>query len=95
MDVTTRDRIKAKIDEFTAQWGGFENIALLREAYHACDPRREFGWRCDAVRIDGNQVEFGVVSYDWSFTSDFESQETYDLNDEDDLDDVLTELNKW
>lgn len=103
-----RNQIKDKISKLSTKFGGFENIALMREAYHGCYPSRPFGWDCNAVRIDGNKLEIGKVQwdfdqdledpsdYDWTFgQSDFVSIEEYDLTDDDELEDALNELRKW
>lgn len=107
-EIHKRNQIKDIVSELTTKWGGYGNIALMREAYHGCFPDREFGGDCPAVQIDGNALRFGMVhwnfeqdqedaaDYDWSFSeNDFESQEEYDLCVEDDLEDALCELKKW
>ena len=103
-----KNQIKDKISKLTTINGGFENIALLREAYHECNPDRKYSWACNAVQVDGNRVLFGHVrwdfeydaedpsDYDWEFgIEDFDGVEEFDLNDDKDIHDVHSILDGW
>ena len=94
--MTNLDTIRNKIEKLTNEFGGFENIALTREAYHNCNPNNPNQWACDAVRINGTELEVAKVywnhdeeledaaDYNWEFgQSDFGgSIEVYDLTDD-------------
>ena len=105
IDMSNIDTVKAKIEKLSSEFGGFENIALVQEAYHKCHPSREFGWCCAAVKLDGYTATFGQVHWDfdedledssdycWDFEQDdFEAVEEYDLEDEDECEDLIKRI---
>ena len=88
--------IMSIVNEIAQKSTEVDGVVLLGEAYHACNPNREHGWSCDAVRVDASRgvAEFGKVhwdfeldlddpsDYNWDYCgSDFVVNDTYDLND--------------
>lgn len=103
----TNDTVKTLIEKATEEFGGHGNVAYLEQAYHTCNPNREFGWDCNSVQKDGNLVRFGKTSwdfsenledasdYDWDENFYFCFEETFCLSDNDDAEHIISTLNGW
>ena len=100
-------KVNAKIEKSTTEFGGHENACCLEAPYHGCNPNYPNRWQASALRISGNIVEHGrltwnfdnwveengdrddAADYPWDDCDGFESEETFDLEDDDDLESVM------
>ncbi len=57
--------LNKKLEALKKEFGEVEGIILTREAFQACSPDMDHGWKCDAIKIEGSIAKTGWIWWDF------------------------------